>query len=247
MARFDNAIVLMRALGDPRSRHMLIEAARAHQRMPAQECPCCGTVAVFQPYGTPPQLGVECPKCTAFERHRLFWLHQKRHGFIRPSDRVLHFAAEDAITNLVKPMVAEYKTADLMPERGDLTLNIEAIDLPGGRFDAVICSHVLEHVNDRKALAEIHRTLSPGGRLVAMVPVIEGWDSTYEDPSIVTEDQREIHFGQYDHVRYYGRDFRDRVKEAGFQLTEYTSTGAECVKYGVQRGERIFICSKLPT
>ncbi len=244
MARFENAKTLFRALTNPRARHMLIEAAKAYQATPKQECPCCGTIAVFEPYGTPPQMGVECPKCTAFERHRLFWFHQKRQNFIKPDDRVLHFAAEDAVTNMVKPIVAEYKTADLRPERGDLTLNIEKIDLPEGRFDVVICSHVLEHVNDQKALSEIFRILTPGGRLVAMVPLIEGWDTTYENPAITSEPEREIHFGQYDHIRYYGRDFRDRVKAAGFEITEYTATGLECVLYGLQRGERLFICTK---
>jgi SAM-dependent methyltransferase len=38
---------------------------------------------------------------------------------------------------------------------------------------------VLEHVNDTKALQEIHRILKPDSRLIAMVPICEGWDETY--------------------------------------------------------------------
>ena len=44
-----------------------------------------------------------------------------------------------------------------------------------------------------------------------MVPIVEGWASTYENPSIVSEQERHIHFGQFDHVRYYGADIRDRA------------------------------------
>jgi SAM-dependent methyltransferase len=122
-----------------------------------------------------------------------------------------------------------------------MVLNLEAIDLPDASVGVVIASHVLEHVDDRKALGEIHRILVPGGRLVAMVPIIEGWDKTYENPAITTPSDRVAHFGQFDHVRFYGSDFRDRVTEAGFALTERTAGGAESAQYRVGRGSKVFL------
>jgi predicted SAM-dependent methyltransferase len=89
----------------------------------------------------------------------------------------------------------------------------------------VICNHVLEHVDDRKALTEIMRILAPGGMLVASVPIIEGWDTTYEDVAIKDPEDRALHFGQSDHVRWYGRDFRDRLKAAGFEISELPQRG----------------------
>jgi hypothetical protein len=43
--------------------------------------------------------------------------------------------------------------------------------------------------------------------------------TTYEDPSIVTAEDRVEHFGQHDHVRRYGGpDFARRLEEAGFTV-----------------------------
>src|SRR5690606_35250372 len=97
-------------------------------------------------------------------------------GLIGPTDRVLHFAPETCLTDHVRALAGEYKTADLFAAGVDLKLNIENIDLPDESQDAIICSHVLEHVNDRAVIAELYRILSPGGRLFILVPVAEGWE-----------------------------------------------------------------------
>jgi hypothetical protein len=39
-----------------------------------------------------------------------------------------------------------------------------------------------------------------------------------EDPSVTDPEQRLARFGQRDHVRVYGRDFEDRLREAGFDV-----------------------------
>jgi predicted SAM-dependent methyltransferase len=141
-------------------------------------------------------------------------------------------------------LYSKYATADVNNE-ADLTLNIEHIDLPSGSVNTVICNHVLEHVSDRKALAEIFRVLSSKGLLIASVPIVEGWDHTYENDSITSPLEREVHFGQFDHVRYYGRDFRDRLHAAGFtKIDEVTAKGQDVATYGLLRGEKIFVCSK---
>jgi SAM-dependent methyltransferase len=138
----------------------------------------------------------------------------------------------------------DYVTTDYIRDDVDLKLNIEELDLDSDSFDTVLCSHVLEHVDDRKALAELNRVLRPGGLAILAVPIIEGWDTTYEDPSITTARGRRINFGQDDHMRVYGRDFRDRVRAAGFTLSEFFADGADTVKYGLSRGARIFLAQK---
>jgi 2-polyprenyl-3-methyl-5-hydroxy-6-metoxy-1,4-benzoquinol methylase len=48
---------------------------------------------------------------------------------------------------------------------------IEALPFPEGYFDFVICSEVLEHLqDDATGLREIHRILRPGGTLMVTVP-----------------------------------------------------------------------------
>ncbi len=83
----------------------------------------------------------------------------------------------------------------------------------------VLCSHVLEHVDDdHRALAEIARVLCPGGTALLLVPIDKSRAETYEDPTITSPREREKAFRQYDHVRLYGLDFTDRVRAAGLDV-----------------------------
>ena len=139
-----------------------------------------------------------------------------------------------------------YKTCDLFRADVDFRVDICAIDLPDQSFDLVVCVHVLEHVpDDRMAMAELRRILRPSGLAVVMVPMEEGLDETYENPAIVSRRDRLIHFGQEDHVRYYGRDIRDRLRDAGFSIREWVSKEPYVLKHGLRRGERVFLCTRV--
>src|SRR3546814_15053138 len=90
--------------------------------------------------------------------------------------RVLHFAPEVAVRRFVdQSSFADYTSADLDPSKAMCRVNIEAMNLDDESFDVIICSHVLEHVDHRKALREMYRVLSPGGFAVLMFPIIEAW------------------------------------------------------------------------
>ena len=96
-------------------------------------------------------------------------------------------------------------------------MDITDIQYPDDSFDAIYCSHVLEHVpDDAKAMSELYRVLKPGGWAILAVP-IRG-DTTFEDPTTTEPEERERLFGQSDHVRYYGKDFKDRLEAAGFEV-----------------------------
>ena len=148
------------------------------------------------------------------------------------------------MASLLREKAKNYVSGDLTPGRGDRVINIESIDFADGSFDGVVCSHVLEHVDDRSALAELHRVLKPGGLALIMLPVIEGWARTWEPESVRTPEQRKRHFGQADHLRFYGADVRERIRAAGFSLEEFTAEGEDVLTYGLQRGEKLFIACK---
>lgn len=107
----------------------------------------------------------------------------------------------------------------------DEAADITALPFLAESFDFIICSHVLEHVeDDRRAMAELHRVLAPGGCAVVMVPIDLGRAETYEDPSIDTAAGREIAFGHPYHVRICGADYPDRLRRTGFEVTPAYST-----------------------
>jgi SAM-dependent methyltransferase len=189
----------------------------------------------------PPRFDALCPRCGALERHRLFVLACESLGLLATKKEVLHFAPEPVIGAFVKPRAARYVTADITGDGIDRVENIEATSFPDATFDMVIASHVFEHVDDRKAIPEMKRIIRPSGVLVCLIPIVEGWATSYENPSIVTPRERELHFGQNDHVRFYGRDFRDRLAAAGFLVTEYTGDGSLAARCGLLRGETVFV------
>ena len=116
-------------------------------------------------------------------------------------------------------------------------------------FDLIICNHVLEHIDDdKKALNEIFRVLKPGGVALLQVPINFKRSETFEDQSIISRKDRENYFGQYDHVREYGLDFKERVEKAGFEveMVNYTENFSEEIKlkYGLQINDVIPIARK---
>ncbi|MGB0085621.1 MAG: methyltransferase domain-containing protein [Rhodomicrobiaceae bacterium] len=171
-------------------------------------------------------------------------LASREYGFFRDRD-VLHFAPEPSIRDLVlSHRPRSYTTADLFAFGVHLKENIESLTIVDGSFDLAICLHVLEHVNDRKAARELFRVLRPGGILLAMFPIVEGWDDTFQDPARTTAEERLLYFGQRDHMRFFGRDARKRLAASGFSVEEYTAVEPNVSRYGLSRGEKIFICSR---
>jgi SAM-dependent methyltransferase len=207
-------------------------------------CNICGHRGEFLAHGQPPRYGALCPECGSLERQRLLKLWVDENADRLRHARLLHFAPEPCVSGFLRPLVESYQTADIDPHHADLVQNIEALDLPDEGYDVVLCSHVLEHVNDRKALAELRRVLAIGGFAVVMVPIVEGWPTTYENPAITDPKGREAHFGQCDHVRYYGADLRRRIAAAGFELIEKTAMEPDVSAYGLLRGEKVFVCRK---
>ncbi len=209
-------------------------------------CPLCGNNGQFLPFGSPPRLNAQCFSCGSLERHRqITLLLQRRPDLIGVQSRVLHFAPEAHLGKFLNDRCANYETADISTARNPThIINIEKIALEDQRFDLILCSHVLEHVDDRKALSELYRILKPGGILLVMVPLIEAWAQSYENPDITSPEERTLHFGQNDHVRFFGRDIRDRIRAAGFGLEEDTAGPEDFLEWGLQRGETIFLCHR---
>jgi SAM-dependent methyltransferase len=214
-----------------------------------RHCTVCGYEGNFFAYGNTFALGTNidamCPRCLSLERHRLMAICEETRGFVAGKD-VLHFAPEEGMRKFfLAHHPKSYTSCDYMDDSADLKLNIEKLDLADNVYDVVVCSHVLEHVDDRLAIPELFRVVRPGGVLLAMVPLFEGCDTSFEDVSKTrNEADRILYFNQHDHVRAYGRDFRARLRNAGFVVEEFTATEPAVSRHGLIRGEKVFICRK---
>lgn len=203
-----------------------------------RECPICGYVGMFSPVKHKPEIW--CPGCDSRPRHRLLKLWMDREMKLSPGARVVHFAAEPWVRAEMEARGAHYQTADLN-DLFELQLDITAMDLPDSSVDMLMANHVLEHVDDEAAFAEIYRVLAPGGQAVITVPMIEGFDESYEDPSLTTPEARALHYGDADHLRWYGRDIRSRFAAPGFTVSEFTALEPEAARHALHRGEKVFI------
>ena len=65
-------------------------------------------------------------------------------------------------------------------------------------------------------MSELYRVMKKGGWGILQVPMKNSLEKTYEDFTITDPKERQKHFGQYDHVRWYGMDYFDRLKSVGF-------------------------------
>ena len=192
-----------------------------------KECPICGTRRrKFLPYGyVSSRENALCPNCLALERHRLMWLWLERESTIAELPKVLHIAPEVAIKRKMRELYAQcperYVTADLESPLADMHFDVQEIPLGDESFEVIFANHLLEHVpSDRKAMSELYRIMRPGGWGVMLSPVELDRQTTFEDDSITDPKERTRIFGQYDHRRIYGRDYADRLREAGFEVEE---------------------------
>jgi hypothetical protein len=225
---------------------LLITMSRPEVEQQSYDCPLCGYSGPFDPiFGSGAvRFDGECPTCHSRERHRFIklWLDTGAHK--ESFGSFLHFAPEASLEQELRPLCTQYRTADITPGRADLVLNMESIDLPDASVDTVMANHVLEHVDDAKALPQLMRILRPGGLALLTTPVIHAWARSYEDPSITTPADRYRHFGQDDHVRFFGGDIDDRIRAAGFTLEKVVAGGAQAARYGLVRGDALYLASR---
>ncbi len=206
----------------------------------------------FLPYGYENQRdNVLSPSTLSLERHRLLWLYLKNEtDFFSAPKKVLHFAPEQAFYKRFRNQKnLDYTTTDLNSPLADVKADICNLPFKDEEFDVIFCNHVLEHIpDDTKAMQELYRILKKGGMGIFQIPQDLSREKTFEDNSIIDRKERAKIFGQYDHVRIYGRDYFDKLRSIGFRVVEedYTKkiTPELVEKYRLAPGEIIPICFK---
>ncbi len=206
----------------------------------------------FLPYGYENQReNVLSPSTLSLERHRLLWLYLKQEtNFFTRKLKVLHFAPEQAFYKRFRKLEnLDYTTTDLISPLADVKADICNLPFEDNSYDFILCNHVLEHIpDDTKAMQEIYRILKPGGTAILQIPQDLNRMETFEDDSITDPKKRARIFGQYDHVRVYGRDYFNKLRSIGFVVEEVDYTqkikATDVEKYSLAKGEIIPVCYK---
>ena len=206
------------------------------------ECPCCGWRGPgFGTYWDPSETipGFECPACSSHPRHRYMALHLR--DWV-PMERgwILHFAPEPSLDPVFRRMDGSDPriTTDYAMAGVDFLSNITALPFGDGAFAGILCSHVLEHIEeDREAMKELFRVLAPGGTAVICIPerdMPETVEFGFPDP-------RKTH-----HWRDYGRDVADRLREAGFRVETVNPApdDPDTARHGLAVQDRVHLCTK---
>jgi SAM-dependent methyltransferase len=198
-------------------------------------------------------LNYSCPVCDASDRDRLYALYFKKElPKVDLEFRLLDVAPSGSLRNFIqaKYPYINYRSADLLMSGTDDCVDITKMDIyEDNIFDFLICSHVLEHVqNDRKAIAELYRVLKVGGKGIVMVPIMLSLEKDYENPGITTPEGRWKHFGQDDHVRMYSKSgFIGKLESTGFLVHQLDINffGTETFeKYGIHPRSVLYIVEK---
>lgn len=206
----------------------------------------------FLPYGYAKQRhNVLSPSTLSLERHRLLWLYlQNETDFFTSALKVLHFAPEQAFYKRFRKMPnLDYTTTDLNSPLADVKADICKLPFQDNQFDVILCNHVLEHIpNDTKAMQELYRVMKPSGTGIFQIPQDLKREFTFEDNTITDKKERTKIFGQYDHVRVYGRDYFDKLRAVGFKVDEVDFTKSlsekDIDKFRLAKGEIIPVVHK---
>lgn len=207
----------------------------------------------FLPYGrVNPRPNALCPDTLSLERHRLMWLYLKnKTSFFTDKLKILHVAPEQCFMKHFEALHGEnYVTADIESPLAKVKMDLHDIPFEDNSFDVVFCNHVMEHVDDDiKCMSELYRVLKPGGWGIIQIPFFEPIpETTFEDNSITDPKEREKVFGQDDHVRLYGKDYPDRLRQGGFTVAEeqYVKEIPQewIAKYALPKDETIYLVRK---
>lgn len=185
-----------------------------------------------------------CPRCGSLQRTRRLW-NILQTEFLKEKQKILDFSPSRSIYRVMKKGNYFYFSSDLSRDFiSDVTYDITDIDSVDNNFNLIICSHILEHIeDDLKAMNELIRVLKKGGYCIVQTPSKDG--EIIEDYSIISPEDRERHFGQPDHVRIYSIEgLKNRLESVGFQV-EIRSFNEEYENIcGFNDKETVLICYK---
>lgn len=199
---------------------------------------------------------VDCKKCGSSDRDRLVFeylklVHEKTS---LKNKKLLHVAPEKSLSQKLEDSIGLNITRiDYRAKGYKFTYNksvilgdVQNLPFENESYDLVICNHVLEHVeDDSKALNEIYRILKTGGFAILQVPIaLKLVETIFSEPKWTSEDKIEK-LGQFDHLRLYGLNFENTLKEHRFEPVFWHEKDQKRIKFqGLNPKEFVIIATK---
>ena len=190
-----------------------------------RRCNICGAMLrSFLAHGIPPEPDFLCPLCRSKPPHRLAAIYFDRHPELFLRDGLLvHVAPEPGLGRWLRPRAQEHGMRYLaggISGTGDAYLDLRRLPFADGKVDLVYCCHVLNSMDeDREAMRELRRVLSPRGVAILQVPAFEAGPITVETSGL--EDRLRVFGDEGISRRYTNDDFMARLRTAGFAVLEY--------------------------
>lgn len=197
-----------------------------------------------------------CPYCGSIDRFRYSWYVLSQYAGINDSSpylggyKILHFAPESCIAQILEEKFSDdYYTADIVPGRAKYCVDITNIQFESNSYNLTIANHVLEHIkNEHAAVKELIRVTRNDGIIVLSAPISLKLKKTIEETSELSDQERLKRFGQIDHVRLYGDDFKTRLESYGLKVDELAAMDIlsenDIRRMKLIENDKIFICRK---
>lgn len=192
-----------------------------------------------------------CPICNSRDRERWCMDVIKSHtNILSSSCRVLHFAPEKGIEKRIKANSrADYYCGDISEKKTYNKVNVmNMCQFQNQTFDYIIINHVLEHVIDLEiAVSELKRVLKEDGKIIMSFPICTN-KKTIEQKEEMTVEEKIKQFGQSDHVRLFGCDYKEVIESYGLIVKvlspkdKYNEEQIE--QYGFIKDDIILMCEK---
>lgn len=174
----------------------------------------------------------KCPICLSHNRHRLLYLYLKD----RDNGKMLEYSPVKITKETFNHTTADFPprdNSDTGVVRADYNDDLTNSQFKDNEFDTVICSHVLDSIQDEdKAIKELYRITKKTA--IVSAPIFEGKTIEYG----------ELRPENFKHFRKPGEDYIERFKI--FQKVELIkgSEYKDASLYGLE-GEYLIICHKI--
>lgn len=234
-----------------------------------QYCPICKKYTFFLPYSGDgdnqeffDRYGVVgggyrdnaiCSNCRRIDRHRFSYLVAQKYinELLDRNEQidVLHFAPEYDLSDINHECI-HYVKADLVPRDNTVEkVDVTDIKFDENSFDIIVINHVLEHILDeKKAISELVRVVRNHGKIICSFPIAHNLLKTIETETLLPPEELLARYGQRDHVRLYGNDFKERIERMGGKVNVLKTGDVishELIqKYGLLQEDMVVVIEK---